>query len=218
MIIKWLGHASFCISLQNGTKILTDPYEAGFRGIINYSPIKEAADIVTVSHEHGDHNHVAGLPGKPEVVRGAGAQQAGGIEFTGIASYHDKVNGNERGPNTIFCFVGDDLRVCHLGDLGHALSDEQISALGDIDILLIPTGGPAATMELDEARELCQKVRPKVIVPMHFKNDKCSFPPYGVEDFIAGMNNVKMVNAFEVELTKENLPETTQIMVLDHAL
>lgn len=217
MKIKWLGHASFCISLEDGTKIITDPYEAGFRGIINYSPIGEVADVVTVSHEHGDHNCTAELSGKPEVIRGPGTHRVRGIEFTGIASYHDKANGAERGPNTIFCFEGDGLRVCHLGDLGHQLNEEQVKGLGDVDILLIPTGGPMATMELDEAKELCQKIEPKVIIPMHFKNEKCSFPPHGVDDFIAGVTNAKEVNATEVELTRENLPSTTQILVLDHS-
>lgn len=218
MILKWLGHAAFHITLGDGTRIITDPYEAGFRGIIEYSPIEEVADIVTVSHEHGDHNSVTGLPGNPEVVRGASTHRVHGIEFSGLASYHDKASGNERGPNTIFCFAGDGLRVCHLGDLGHQLSDEQVAELGDVDVLLIPTGGPRATVELEEARELCQKIKPKVIIPMHFKNDKCSFPAHGVDDFIAGKGNAKRVNATEVELTKENLPSTTQILVLDHAL
>ncbi|MBW2092644.1 MAG: MBL fold metallo-hydrolase, partial [Deltaproteobacteria bacterium] len=193
-------------------------YEAGFHGIINYAPIEEKADIVTVSHEHGDHNNVSGLPGNPEAVRGIGTQKARGVTFIGIESFHDKAGGKERGPNTIFCFTGDGLRVCHLGDLGHSLSDEQINELGNVDILLIPTGGPMATFELDEAKELCLKVNPRVIIPMHFKNNKCSFPPYGVEDFTKGMANVKRMNAAEVEINKENLPETTEVIVLDHAL
>ena len=102
MIIKWLGHASFLITLEDGIKIITDPYETGFHESFTYSPIKEIADIVTISHEHGDHNAVDKLPGNPEVVRGVGTHQVRGIQFTGIDSYHDKSGGAERGPNTIF--------------------------------------------------------------------------------------------------------------------
>ncbi len=113
MRIKWLGHASFLITTESGTKIITDPYEAGFRDIISYEPIRESADIVTISHQHGDHNYVGDLLGNPEIVQGAGSHQVKGIEFTGTPSYHDRVSGQERGENTVFSFTVDNVRVCH---------------------------------------------------------------------------------------------------------
>jgi len=119
MKIKWLGHACFLITADSGLKIVMDPYEAGFRGIINYGPVKESPDIVTISHQHGDHNHTGDLQGSPEVVQGAGRHKVKGIEFVGIPCYHDRVSGQQRGDNTIFCFTVDDIRVCHCGDLGH---------------------------------------------------------------------------------------------------
>ncbi|MCK5654497.1 MAG: MBL fold metallo-hydrolase, partial [Dehalococcoidia bacterium] len=88
MKVKWLGHSAFIITSDEGIKIITDPFEPGTFGV-NYGKIEEAADIVVVSHEHPDHNYVKGVPGNPQVIRGAGGHQVKGIEFTGIASYHD---------------------------------------------------------------------------------------------------------------------------------
>ena len=116
MKVKWLGHAAFIITSDEGIKILTDPYQLGMFGV-NYDEIKEAVDIVVVSHEHPDHNNVEGVPGSPEVIRDAGTRQAKGIEFRGIASFHDDSGGSQRGPNNIFCFTVNGVRLCHLGDL-----------------------------------------------------------------------------------------------------
>ena len=142
MRIEWIGHACFCITSESGLRIITDPYETGFRDIISYGPVDASADIVTVSHEHGDHNHVPAVAGDPVVVRGVGTTTVKDMEFRGIASYHDEVEGAQRGPNTIFTFAVDGIQVAHLGDLGHALSSETLAALGGTDVLLAPTGGP----------------------------------------------------------------------------
>ena len=217
MKVKWLGHACFLITADGGLKIITDPYEAGFRGIINYGPIKEAPDIVTISHHHGDHNYTGDLQGSPEVVQGAGRHHAKGIEFVGIPCYHDRVEGSERGENTIFCFTVDDIRVCHCGDLGHPLDDSTMQALGKVDVLLIPSGGPQATLELDEAVELWEKLQPGVIIPMHFRNEKCNFPKYGVEDIMKLRPNAVEAGKSEAEFTAGQLPEG-QVLILDPAL
>ena len=142
MKVKWLGHASFAITADDGTCIVTDPYEpGGFGGAIGYGPITEKADVVTVSHDHADHNYVAGVPGAPTVLKGAGAHEARGIDFKGLETAHDSSGGAERGSNVIFTFTMDDIVVCHLGDLGHRLTADQIDAIGEVDLLLIPVGG-----------------------------------------------------------------------------
>ena len=102
MKIKWLGHACFTITSDTGVKIITDPYVTTDR--LTYGEIKESADIVTVSHNHGDHNNVAAVRGNPEVVRGAGTAEIKGIKFDGTATYHDETGGSQRGDNVIFCF------------------------------------------------------------------------------------------------------------------
>ena len=216
MKIKWLGHACFLITLNSGVKVITDPYETGFRDIINYGPINESADIVTISHQHGDHNYTGDLQGSPEIVQGDGKHLVKGIEFVGIPCFHDRVSGQERGDNTIFCFTIDDIRICHCGDLGHPLDDSIVSSLGRVDVLLIPTGGSPPTLELDEAIALGEKLQPSVIIPMHFRNQKCDFPKYGIEDLMKLKPTAIQVGKSEIELSAGQYP-IGQILILDPA-
>src|SRR3989304_3238416 len=118
MKVTWLGHASFLLESAEGDRIVTDPYKPGMYGL-DYDDAGESADVVTVSHEHDDHNNVAAVQGGPQVVKGTGSQEAKGLTFRGVAASHDEAQGSQRGPNTIFCFALDGLSVCHVGDLGH---------------------------------------------------------------------------------------------------
>jgi len=213
MKIKWLGHASFLITSDAGTKIITDPYVTG--GDLSYGQIKESADIVTVSHDHADHNNVAAVQGSPKVVRGT--VEVKGIKFKGIPTYHDDAGGRQRGKNTIFCFEVDGIRVCHLGDLGHRLNDSQVAELGEIDVLLIPVGG-FFTIDAKLAGQLCDRLKPKVIIPMHFKNDRCAFPIAGVDEFLRGKKEVSRLDASQVEFKAGELPPSTKVIVLKPAL
>jgi len=215
MKLKWLGHSCFLITSETGLRIITDPYSTV--GGINYSPVNEAADIVTISHNHRDHNNIAAVRGKPEVITGSGTKTAKGIQFKGIASHHDESKGKERGANTIFCFTVDGIRLCHLGDLGHELSREEIAQIGNVDILLIPIGG-FFTIDAGVATKVGDDLKPKVILPMHYKTPKCDFPITGVEDFLAGRKNVKKLNSSETEFKAGKLPEATEIVVLQPAL
>ncbi len=215
MKIKWVGHACFLITSRDGLRVITDPYAVG--GGINYSPIKEIADVVIVSHDHSDHGNVSAVQGKPEVVKGSGKKTAKGIQFKGIAAYHDASQGKQRGPNTIFCFTMDDIRLCHLGDLGHVLSPEQVTEIGAVDILFIPVGG-FYTIDASVASHVCGQLKPKIVIPMHFKTPKCAYPIDGVEDFLQGKKNVRKVDGSEVEFEREKLPSATEIMLLQSAL
>jgi len=213
--VKWLGHAAFLITAQDGTRIITDPYAPqGDR--LTYGDIGEAADIVTVSHDHFDHNNVAAVKGKPQVVKGARSHQVKGIEFKGVATFHDTASGSQRGPNTVFIFTVDGIRVCHLGDLGHLLTDGQMAEIGPVDVLFIPVGG-VFTIDPPAATQVSEKIKPKVIIPMHFKTAKCTFPNFGADDFVKGKPRVKKLDSSEVEFKKEGLPAATEIVVLKHA-
>ena len=214
MKIKWLGHASFLITSEDGLKIITDPYSVG--GGINYGRIEETADIVTVSHKHGDHNNVASVKGKPEIVDARGATKVKGIDFEGIASYHDEAAGQQRGPNTILCFTLDGMRICHLGDLGHQLEGSKIAEIGEVDILLVPVGG-FFTIGAKVATTVCQALNPKVVIPMHYKTAKCDYPIAGVNDFLKGRKDIRRLDASETEFKKDQLPAVTQTVVLNHA-
>jgi L-ascorbate metabolism protein UlaG (beta-lactamase superfamily) len=215
MIVKWLGHASFLIISRDGLRLITDPYAVG--GGINYSPIKEVADIVLVSHGHDDHSNISTVQGKPEVIRGDGIKTAKGIQFKGVATYHDEVKGGQRGLNSIFCFTLDDIKLCHLGDLGHVLNPEQISEIGAVDILFVPVGG-FFTIDASAASQVCDQLEPKVVIPMHYKTPKCTYPIAGVDDFLKGRKNVRRVDNSEVEFEFETLPTTTEIVILQPAM
>ncbi|HSR13887.1 MAG TPA: MBL fold metallo-hydrolase [Thermodesulfobacteriota bacterium] len=218
MKIKWYGHAAFLITSAQGVKIITDPYESGgFGGAIGYGPIPDEADIVLVSHDHADHNHVKGLPGKPHVVNGAGAHKAKGFEFTGIPAYHDGSKGSQRGQNTIFRFDVDGLRFCHLGDLGHVPGEKEAARIGAVDILMIPVGG-FYTIDPLEAGQTIQILRPRISIPMHYKNSKCGFPLASLEEFTNSMTKVRAIEKPEWEITKETLPREPEVIVLPPAL
>lgn len=213
MNIKYLGHASFLITSDDGVKIITDPYETGSG--LSYGEITESADIVSVSHGHSDHNNVAAVGGNPQVVRGT--DRVKGIEFKGISCCHDEAEGKARGKNTILCFEVDGIRVCHLGDLGHQLSAEQVAEIGVVDILLVPVGG-FYTIDAGVATEVCDKLKPRVVIPMHYKTAKCDYPIAGVEQFLQGKKEIKRLDASEVEFKTGELPSRTQIVVLKPAL
>ena len=213
MKIKWLGHAAFVISSIKGMKIFTDPYAPDER--LSYGEINEPADIVTVSHDHSDHNNVVAVSGNPEIVREA--SDVKGIKFDSVLVSHDDAQGKERGSNTIFCFDIDEIRICHLGDLGHKLSENQIAQVGKVDVLLIPVGG-FYTIDAATATRVCNQTKPKIIIPMHFKNSKCDFPISGVDEFLKGKPNVRQLDTSEVEFQARELPDNTEIIVLKSAL
>jgi len=215
MKIKWLGHACFLITSGGGLRVITDPYAVG-EGI-SYSPIKETADVVVVSHDHGDHNNVSVVQGKPEVVQGSGTKTAKGIRFKGVATSHDASQGQQRGLNTVFCFTIDDLTLCHLGDLGHVLSPGQVTEIGAVDILFVPVGG-FFTIDAIVASQVCDQLKPRLAIPMHFKTPRCAYPIAGVEDFLKGKKAVRKVVGSEVEFEREHLPTATEIVLLQPAL
>jgi L-ascorbate metabolism protein UlaG (beta-lactamase superfamily) len=213
--IKYLGHSAFVITSEEGLRIVTDPYTRG--PSLTYGEITESADIVTVSHEHLDHSNTAAVGGNPQVVKGAGRVVVKGIEFNGIASYHDEARGRMRGNNTIFCFDVDGMRVCHLGDLGHLLDDRQILEMGNVDILFIPVGGNF-TIDARAANQVCNQLKPAVIIPMHYKTEKGIPGVSGVDAFIKNKDNVTQLDSSEAEFKREELPPPSQIMVFRPAL
>ena len=213
MKIKYLAHAAFLITAENSTRIVTDPYQTS--GGLKYGAIKETADIVTVSHEHGDHNNVSAVKGSPQLVKTGG--EVKGIKIKAVLAAHDDKNGSQRGKNTIFCFEVDGVNVCHAGDLGHELSAEQVKAVGRVDALMVPVGG-FFTIDAKTATKVCDQLKPRVILPMHYKTDKADFPIAGVDEFLKGKSNITRSNDSEIELKAGKLPAATQIIVLKPSL
>ncbi len=215
MKIKWLGHSCFLVTSDQGVRLLTDPFHAGESSGLKYTEVKEHVDLVTVSHEHFDHNNTEALPGKPEILKGNISKTVKDVSIGGIASYHDETKGSQRGANTIFCFDVDGIRICHLGDLGHDLGKDEIGKMGQVDVLMIPIG-EVFTIGVDAAGKICNAVKPRMVIPMHYKTDQCNWLKYGVEDFIKGKNNVRRLSTDEVEIKKDTLPGQMEIVVLKY--
>ncbi|MEO0068480.1 MAG: MBL fold metallo-hydrolase [candidate division WOR-3 bacterium] len=218
MKIKWLGHSAFLITADAGTKIITDPYVPGaYDNAVGYKRISEKADVVTVSHEHPDHCGSANLPGSPQVLKGTGPWTVAGIKISGIDTFHDKSGGRERGRNTVFVYEVDNLRIVHLGDLGHIPDEATLKALGRVDVLLIPVGG-VFTIDAQEAAKLVSLLKPKVVIPMHYKTPSLSFQIEGVDGFLRVAPNSKRIGKSEVEISLASLPDATETWVLEPAL
>jgi L-ascorbate metabolism protein UlaG (beta-lactamase superfamily) len=215
MEITWYGHAAFLITTGHGIKIITDPYKPG--GSILYRSIPDEADIVTVSHDHTDHNYVEGLPGEPSVIREEGRHEVKGIVVEGFPAYHDDAHGAQRGQNTIFTILAEDIRVCHLGDLGHCLSDKEVQQIGQVDVLCIPVGG-FYTIGPEEATTVVDQLRPNLIFPMHVKTAKCNLPIEPVDAFLQGKEEVRKLDASTFSFTKEELEAGLGIVILQPAL
>jgi L-ascorbate metabolism protein UlaG (beta-lactamase superfamily) len=182
MRIRWYGQSAFSLE-AGGTTVFVDPFGdmsglASSRGLrFDYPAIEGVrADLLLVTHEHGDHNGVEAIGGDPKVIRST----AGTFDdVVAIASEHDDTAGTQRGPNTIFVFSLGGARVCHLGDLGQrALRPEQRAAIGNVDILFVPVGG-GPTIGGEPAAQLVRELSPRLVVPMHYRTEAVSFlePP-----------------------------------------
>lgn len=218
MKIKWLAHASFLITSDSGTRIVTDPYHAD-GDKLGHREFNDSADIVTVSHGHGDHNNVKAVTGNPLVLDKAAVAGVKDktIKIKAVLAAHDDAGGSKRGQNIIFCFEVDGVNICHLGDLGHLLTDAQVKAIGKVDVLLIPVGGNF-TVEPPVASQVCEQIKPKIILPMHYKTDKISIPIRPIDEFLKGKSNVKRPDSSEIEIKAGKLPSATEIVVLKPAL
>jgi len=209
--IKWLGHSSFLIESKRGIKIITDPFDE----TLGYKLPRIKVNIVTISHEHFDHNYVRGVKGRPIVFKGIVKRESHKMEFRGVSSYHDSVFGSKRGTNTIFIIKADGLNLCHLGDLGHILSPDKLTEIGFIDILFIPVGG-FYTIDSAQATQIVNDIKPRITIPMHYKTEAIKLSIDPVEVFLSNKNNVKRLESNEFEIEKDTLPENNQILVLQY--
>lgn len=211
-IIK-LGHSCFKIRGKLVT-IVTDPYNPQFVGM---KFPKVEARIVTISHQHDDHNYKEGILGNPVYIEGPGEYEIADVFINGIATHHDNKYGEERGKNTIYKIEIDRLRLAHLGDLGHKLSDEQIDALSDVDILMIPVGG-FYTIDPKKASEVVAQVEPRIVIPMHYRDEKINQEISGklapVSEFFSEMGK-EMKILPKLTISKDKLPAELEVIALE---
>ena len=216
MKIEWLAHACFLINNDAGQRILTDPYYSGaYGGMIEHEPVKSEVDIVTVSHKHADHAATSELKGKPSIVDTVGEHTIKGVGIIGIKTLHDDLGGAQRGSNIMFEIRTEGVNFLHLGDLGHILTDNQISQIkGDVHVLFCPVGG-IATIGPDQAHRTIQQLSPSIVIPMHYKTDKIKFNFKPVDEFLDTTLPVRKLNSSQYILSEEDLISPTEILVFD---
>jgi L-ascorbate metabolism protein UlaG (beta-lactamase superfamily) len=214
MEISWLGHACFQLRGKN-VVLITDPFppqlvpvpsEGSRKGNLN-------ASIITVSHNHSMHSCVERVSGNPRVVRGPGEYEISDVLITGVASYHDSQRGQVHGRNTIYIIHMDDLVICHLGDLGHTLQENQLEEVADADVLLIPIGGGNA-LNPTQAAEVISQVEPRLVIPMHYSATPTGEISSELTLFCREMGVETIEPQPKLSVTRNSLPGEMQVVLL----
>ena len=210
MDIKWLGHS--CFRLRGSqTTVVTDPYSPD----LGYSLGKPTAHIVTVSHQHAGHSYVQDVAGDPKLIKGPGEYEINGVLIIGIATFHDVEKGSQRGKNTVYLMEIDEISICHLGDLGHALTAEQVEEIDNVDVLLLPVGG-VSTLNASKATEVVRQLDPKVVIPMHYQTPALKWELEPVDSFLKEMGVREATPQPKLSVTKSGLTDNTQVFLLDY--
>lgn len=208
MEITWYGHACFRLKDRDLT-VVCDPYDKS----IGLTLPRLRADLVTTSHQAPGHSYAEGVKEWRKVLSGPGEYELSGVFITGIPTLH----GNKAGvmePNTVFAFEFSDVTVCHLGDLGHTLSDEQVEALPKIDVLLVPVGG-RYTLDAAKAAEVVSFLEPGIVVPMHYRMPDTAMHLDPVDRFLKEMGIPAPEPVSTLKVTRDQLPEETQVVLME---
>ncbi|MFC1899299.1 MBL fold metallo-hydrolase [Chloroflexota bacterium] len=210
MDINWLGHSCFSIKGSNVTA-LTDPYspECG------YTLGKPTADIVTVSHQHAGHSFTSSIDGEPRIVTRPGEYEIKGVLIIGIAAFHDNKRGEQLGKNNVYLMEIDEISICHLGDLGHALTAEQAEEIGSVDVLMIPVGG-ISTINAAVAAEIIRQLSPNITIPMHYQTPVLKQELEPVDNFLKEIGSDPVEPLPKLSITKSTLPPIPQICLLNY--
>lgn len=215
MQIIWKGQSCFQILTNQGKNntlsIVIDPFDES----VGLNVPKLEADILLITHNHHDHNNVKAVGGNPFLISGPGEYEIKNVFINGIHSWHDDKNGKEKGENTIYTIECEDLRLCHLGDLGQKeLVEEQLEKIGQIDILMIPVGG-FYTISAKEATKILSQIEPKIIIPMHYQIPKLKIKLDGIEKFFRVLGIKKIEPIKKLIIKKKDLsPEEVKIILL----
>jgi L-ascorbate metabolism protein UlaG (beta-lactamase superfamily) len=180
-----------------------------------YTIGKPTADIVTVSHDHQDHTYLKAVAGSPTVLNRPGEYEIGGAFVTGISTFHDGEKGGERGKNIAFVVEMEDIKVCHLGDLGHTPSAEQVEEMVGCDVLLVPVGG-GTTIDGARAAEVVSLLDAKLVVPMHYHTDAHKNGLDTADRFLKEMEVKAVEPQPKLQITRSAIPSEAQVILLDY--
>ncbi len=207
MKVEWIGHACFKLTAMDGTVVITDPYDESVG--IDMLPLK--ADLITMSHEHHDHNETRMIVGSPVIARGPELASVGSVTTRAVDSYHDDAQGEKRGRNFIRIFEIDDLKVVHMGDQGCMPDDDVLDAIAGADVMLLPVGG-TYTVDALGAKAIVQAAKPRCVIPMHVKTKRCPYPIAPVTDFLCAMDAMDAPEHEAVEITAGSVPQGVLLM------
>ena len=191
--------------------IITDPCHPS----LGYHLGQRKADIVTLSHLHPGHSYIEAITNSPKKIKGPGEYEIGGVFITGIASFHDDKKGSLRGKNTIYVIEMDEMTLCHLGDLGHALDAQLVEELGEIDIVFLPAG-EVSTIPVDTAVEIVRQLEPPIVIPMHYKTEAFTGNLSPLDKFLNAMKIREPETKPKLSVTSSSLPAATQTVVLKY--
>ncbi len=207
MEIKFLGHSSFEIKGKDVT-VVTDPFDPRKVGL----PFpKIESDILTVSHDHSDHNYIEGVGGDPFLINGPGEYEISGVRVFGIPALH----GGDLGKVTLYLIEMDDLSIVHLSDLGQKLEHDQVEELNTVDILMVPVGNAGVQLDAEKAAEVVAQLEPYIVLPMHFRESEETKKFDPVEKFLEQMGEENVRREKKLKITKSSLPEDTEVVVLE---
>ncbi len=213
MKLTWLGHSAFKLEESTGTTIVTDPYHSH----IGFRMPDVTADVVTVSHSHGDHNNIESVLGNPTVINRAGAYEIGGVHMLAHRTHHDDKRGALRGENLVFKFRMDGVDLCHMGDIGEECNAILVEALMPVNILMIPIGGNY-TINAEQAKEYVDKIMPDIVVPMHYKTKDLDMDIDRLNEFLNLFDDENIIyqETATVEFDRADFNgEQTKVLVLD---
>lgn len=220
MNITWHGFSCFRIteSRQGGeVALVTDPFAPEDGKKLSRAL---AADVVTVSHDHERHNNVEAVGGvtdeaKPFVINGPGEYEVKDLFVTGIPTYHDMVEGKEKGSNTMYRITSGDLHLVFLGDLKHPLEEKHLEEFHDVDVLFVPVGG-GDVLTAKQAADVVAQLEPRIIVPMHYKSGSVGSKFDEVEPFLKAMGLGKPEILPKLKISSKDLPQDeTKIVLLE---
>lgn len=213
MDIKYLGHASFFMKSKDG-RLVTDPFDSS----IGLKFPKTETDVVTISHEHADHNSLKNVEGNYLRINMPGEYEKSGIRISGYATYHDGKKGAERGENTMYKIETEHIHILHCGDLGHVLDDDFIEMIGEVDVLMVPTGG-FYTIDSAQAVELVKKIEPSIVIPMHYNrkglDEKMFEQVKPVDDFLKQIGAEGVQPVQKLTIKKEDLQGETKVVLME---
>jgi len=206
--ISYAGQSCFQISVSNGKDHSADIVIDLFDDALGIKVPNFSADILLVTHDHHDHNNVKAIKADPFLVKGPGEYEVKGVFIQGIPSFHDDVEGKEKGRNTIYTIEAEEMKFCHLGDLGQKqLTDEQLEKIDTVDVLMIPVGGEGYTIDSSFASKIISQIEPKIVIPMHYALPKLKFKLDGVDKFLKtmGVKSPEILNKLTIK--KKDVPE-----------